>query len=391
MRAQSHIAMQHRSTLRSSSKKQSKGASVVVQDGDVRVVKLSGRLDADGTAVVWSEAFRAVGSASKGLVVDIADVDHLDGTGAVFLGQLRAVTLKGGRSFSFRGLDEGKERLLTLLDPAGLSPLEKPRRKSFFERIGESGHEVWTDIRELTAFTGKAALALVRAAKNPRLIRRKDLLSVCESAGADALPIIALIGFLLGLVLAFQSAVPMQRFGADIYVADLLGLSIVRELGPLVTCILLAGRSGSAFAAELGTMKVNEEIDALTTMGLDPATFLMVPRVLAAVIVIPALTVFFNLFALIGGGVVVMGFGYPFVTYFSRVVAATSVPDFAGGMFKALVFSILVAGIGCHRGMTTGQGAGAVGASTTSSVVGGLVLIAVADGILAVMYYSLGL
>jgi phospholipid/cholesterol/gamma-HCH transport system permease protein len=381
--------MQSQKTKHSTSRPEG-GAHIVVHEGKELRITLSGVLDIDGTAEVWAPAFTALKKTSGKVHVDIGEVLQLDGAGAIFLGGLRKRAEEEGRTIVFQGLEEGKERLLKLYDPGHLPEIEKPRRKHFFEKLGESAHDICKDVRELTAFTGKAAEAFARLVANPKLIRRKDLLAICEDAGADAVPIVALIGFLLGLVLAFQSAVPMKRFGADIYVADLLGLSIMRELGPLVTCIFFAGRSGSAFAAELGTMKLNEEIDALTTMGVDPAVFLMVPRVLAAMIVIPSLTAFFNLFAMIGGAVVVTSFGYPLITYYSRVVESTSVLDFSGGMFKALVFSILVAGIGCHRGMTTGQSAGAVGASTTSSVVGGLVLIALADGVLAVMYYFLG-
>jgi phospholipid/cholesterol/gamma-HCH transport system permease protein len=255
--------------------------------------------------------------------------------------------------------------------------------------VGWAAATFWRDFRDLVTFVGAAGRAFAGAVLRPDRIRWKDTLAVAESAGANALPIVALIGTLMGLIMAFQSAIPLRRFGADIYIADMLGISMVRELGALVTAILLAGRSGSAFAAEIGTMKVNEEIDALTTMGLNPLGFLAVPRVLAAMAVTPLLTMFFNLFALAGGAVVVMGFGYSFTTYTQRVLASVTLGDVAGGLFKAFVFSILVAGIGCHRGLSTGTGARAVGASTTSSVVSGLVLIAVADGIMAVLFYML--
>ena len=173
--------------------------------------------------------------------------------------------------------------------------------------------------------------------------------------------------------------------------ADLLGISVLRELGPLMAAILLAARSGSAFAAELGTMKVNEEIDALTTMGLEPVRFLVVPRVIAAVAVVPVLAMLMNIFCLIGGAIVMLSLNFPLITYVNRVVAAVGLADFLGGIFKALVFGVIVAGVGCLRGLQTGTGAGAVGESTTSAVVSGIILIAITDGVFAVLFYIVGL
>jgi phospholipid/cholesterol/gamma-HCH transport system permease protein len=183
----------------------------------------------------------------------------------------------------------------------------------------------------------------------------------------------------------------MRRFGADIFVANLIGLGMLREMGPLITAIILAGRSGSAFAAELGTMKVREEIDALTTMGLQPVRFLVLPRVLGAVVVTPLLTVFANLFGLIGGAVVMRSLGFPLITYVNQIQSAVTVSDLLGGLVKSLAYGIVVAAIGCLRGLQTKTGASAVGQATTSAVVSGIVLIAIVDGIFAVVFYALGL
>jgi phospholipid/cholesterol/gamma-HCH transport system permease protein len=216
-------------------------------------------------------------------------------------------------------------------------------------------------------------------------------LLAAENAGVNALPIVALISFLIGLIMAFQSAIPMSQFGAEIYVADLVALSMLRELGPLMTAIILAGRSGSAFAAELGTMKVNEEIDALTTMGLDPVRFLVVTRVIAAVVMMPLLTLFSNLMGLAGGAIVFLSFDFPLVTYVQEVLSAVKMGDLLSGLAKAFVFGILVAGIGCLRGLQTRTGASAVGLSTTRAVVSGIVLIVLADGVFSVVFYYLGI
>jgi phospholipid/cholesterol/gamma-HCH transport system permease protein len=258
------------------------------------------------------------------------------------------------------------------------------------EQLGRAARDQAAELRTAVAFTGELVLALARALRVPGSIRWKDALLVAERAGNGALPIVLLVGFLLGLILSFQSAIPMRRFGAEIFVADLLGISMLRELGPLMASILLTARSGSAFAAEIGTMKVNEEVDALRTMGLEPVSFLVVPRVLAAVACVPVLTMFLNLAALIGGAVVLGSLGYPLVTFVNRVTYMTTIGDMVGGLAKALAFGLIVAAVGCMRGLGTKTGAGAVGESTTSAVVSGIILIAVADGVFAVIFYVMG-
>lgn len=355
-------------------------------------LSLSGRLNAEGVAAVWDKALDAVGSSTPS-TLDLSGVEYLDGAGAALVIELQIQSIRQGRTLERSGLKQEFASQLESFQPEKLaeSGPKEPEKHPLPEDVGRAAYAFWKDFRELITFVGAAAQAFVAAVLQPHRIRWKDTIHIMETAGANALPIVALIGSLMGLIMAFQSAIPLKRFGADIYIADMLGIAMVRELGALVTAILLAGRSGSAFAAEIGTMKVNEEINALTTMGLNPLSFLAIPRVLAAMAVTPLLTMFFNLFALAGGSVVVMSFGYSFTTYSQRVFSSVTLSDMVGGLFKALIFSILVAGIGCHRGLSTGTGARAVGDSTTSSVVSGLVLIAVADGIMAVTFYVLGI
>ncbi|MFW6255811.1 MAG: MlaE family ABC transporter permease, partial [Candidatus Sumerlaeota bacterium] len=200
-----------------------------------------------------------------------------------------------------------------------------------------------------------------------------------------------LIGFLMGLIMSFQAAIPLRQFGADIFVADLIALSMLRELGPLMTAIILAGRTGSAFAAELGTMQINEEIDALKTMGLPPVRFLVVTRVTGATFVTPLLTLFANLAGLIGGAVVLLSLGFPLITYYRQAFGAVDLVDLTGGLAKSVVFGFLVSAIGCLRGLQTKSGATSVGHSTTRAVVSAIILIALADGVFAVVYYYLGI
>lgn len=359
-----------------------------------RVLSILGRLDSETTGAIWRRAMSlTAGEQAGALVVDASGLEYCDGAGVSLLVALRQQQREAGGSFTLRGLREEFGQLLELSEPSEAEGAEEPppRRDSFIEGLGRATLQILADIRVLVVFVGELTVMLGRAARNPRRVRFKDVIVVAERAGIGAIPIIALIGFLLGLILAFQSAIPMQRFGAEIFVADLLGISVLRELGPLMAAILLTARSGSAFAAELGTMKVNEEIDALSTMGLEPVRFLVVPRVIAAVTVVPVLAMLMNIFCLIGGAIVMLSLDFPLITYVNRVVAAVGLADFLGGMFKALIFGIIVAGVGCLRGLQTGTGAGAVGESTTSSVVSGIILIAITDGVFAVLFYIVGL
>jgi len=276
-------------------------------------------------------------------------------------------------------------------DPGDLARLEsrRPPKTNLAEDVGRAIVGFWEDIRSLISFVGELVSALGRAALDPKSVRWRDVVRIAETAGVNALPIVALVSFLMGVIMAFQGAISLRRFGADIFVANLVGLAMLRELGPLMTAIILAGRSGSAFAAELGTMKVREEIDALKTMGLDPVRFLVVTRVTAAVVMMPLLTVFADLLGLVGGAVVMRSFGIPVITFYHQVQYQVTYGSFVGGLVKSFVFGILVAAIGCLRGLQTTTGASAVGESTTRAVVSGIVLIVVTDGIFSVVFYYL--
>ena len=351
----------------------------------------TGQLDAATTGTVWRRAETTVKNAkAKDVVVDASGIDYCDGAGIALLVHLRNLQNNAGGTLQIDGLRPEFASLLDDFVPASLAePTSRRSRRGVVEEIGEAVVEIWRDIQILVSFVGELSVALVRAVMNPRTIRWRDALAVAEAAGVNALPIVALIAFLMGLIMAFQAASPLRQFGAELFIANLVGLSILRELGPLMTAIVLAGRSGSAFAAELGTMKVREEIDALKTMGLDPVRFLILPRLIAAVAMTPLLTIFADLIGLLGGAVVMRSLGFPLVTYFHQIQYAVSYGSLIGGLVKAFVFGILVAGIGCLRGLQTKSGATAVGESTTSAVVSGIILIAITDGIFSVIYYYL--
>jgi len=361
------------------------------RDGTLKLT-IGGRLDAETTGTIWRRAVETVQSQnSRDVIVDASGIEYCDGAGIALLVQLREAQNRKGAKFEISGLRPEFTDLLH--DSASNFPTEikrKSQRESIAEEIGHNTVEVWRDIQALVSFVGELSVGLVHALLHPRSVRWRDALTIAEAAGVNALPIVALVSFLMGLIMAFQAAIPLRQFGAQLFIANLIGLSMLRELGPLMTAVILAGRSGSAFAAELGTMKVREEIDALKTMGLDPVRFLIVTRVIAAVCMTPLLTIFADLMGLIGGFVVMRSLGFPLVTYYHQVQYAVSYGSLVGGLVKSFVFGILVAGIGCLRGLQTGTGATAVGQSTTSAVVSGIVLITITDGIFALVYYYLG-
>lgn len=234
-------------------------------------------------------------------------------------------------------------------------------------------------------YLGEVFVALCGFVLRPWKLRWKDCALAFERASFDALPVVSGIGFLLGLILAFQSAAALRMFGVEVYVADLLAIGLFRELGPIVTAIVLAGRSGSAFAAEIGTMKVDEELDALSTMGLDPVGFLAVPKIVAATAAMPVLTIFAELAGLAGGALVLELLGVPAAAFWRHVVSSAGAFAIAFGLAKATLFGFLVAVVGCGAGISTRNTSDGVGVAATSAVVGGIVAIAVSDGILAVL------
>jgi len=360
--------------------------------GALRLV-VEGQLDVDGAGEVWREAIAAAqDAADTGLVVDASGVRYCDTAGAALLIAIEREHGTAGGTFALEGLRDEYAQLIELLRPSESAAREKrAKRTSFLADLGHAAVRLGSDLRALVTFTGELTVFLLRTVRHPSELRVRDAVAIADRAGIGAVPIVSLVGFLLGLILAFQGAIPMRRFGAEIFIADLLGISMLRELGPLMAAILLTARSGSAFAAEIGTMKVNEEIDALSTMGLEPVRFLVVPRVLAAVAVVPALTVLTSAFALLGGLAVFVQLGFPPVTFANRIIESVTFGDVVGGLAKAVVFGVIVAAIGCLRGLQTGNGAQAVGASTTSAVVSGITFIAITDGIFAVVFYVLGI
>lgn len=212
-----------------------------------------------------------------------------------------------------------------------------------------------------------------------------ETLGVATEAGANAVPIVMLIGFLMGVIIAFEIGLVARQFGAVIFVVDGVGVAMLRELGALMTAIVFAGRTGAAFAAQIGTQKVNEEVNAILTFGLEPVHFLVLPRLLASILVMPLLTVIADLVGLFGGALVLTGFGISFTQFYTHLLGAVGAGDFLFGIFKAAIFGLTIAAIGCERGLKTGAGATSVGLAATSAVVTSIVWIVVLDGIFTVL------
>ncbi len=363
-----------------------------LSQGDGRRLVFEGTLDAASLGQIWPRAVRVLEEhRPQNLIVDAAGVTYCDGAGVGLLVELRRLQEDRGGSIEIEGLAEKTKRLLEPFSRVGYEAPEEGKRRSAPEEIGAVTVSMGRDLVNLIAFTGELVAALLHAVLHLRQIRWRDALLTAERTGVNALPIVALISFLMGLIMGFQSAVAMRPYGADIYVPSLVAIIVIRELGPLMTAIILAGRTGSAFAAELGTMTVNEEIDALTTMGIDPVKHLVVSRVCAAVLMTPLLTIYANVWGLVGGAVVFLSSGYSLVTYSQQVMTAISLSTLLGGLAKTLVFGFVVGGVGCLRGLETLRGASAVGVSTTRAVVAGIFLIILTDCVFSVTYYFLGI
>ena len=264
--------------------------------------------------------------------------------------------------------------------------MKKSRSPGVFVRIGEATLGYFSDMKYQISFVGSVCLSLIHVCLHPRSFRTDDTFLYMQRTGVDALPIVALISFLMGLIMAFMSSVQLEQFGANIYVASLVSLAMTRELGPIMTAIIVAGRSGSAFAAEIGTMKITEEVDALFTMGFDPVRFLVVPKLVAAVVMVPILTLFSDLFAMAGGLLVgVLMLDLTANSYIAQTVKTLTLFDVSWGILKSGVFGLLIAGIGCLRGFQVQGGAASVGKATTSAVVSSIFLIILSDSIFSVI------
>ena len=398
-------------------------------DGGRTALVFSGRLNASGAGGLWSTVIRAAtGARGRELRFDLTAVEAFDMAGAALL---LAAERAHGTPTEVTGANPHATDLLSRARRAGAGAAAASTAEGDAEgqsqgqagRPGPTtpqttrltqkhtaqqapGRTLWRDqwqtifpvaaatlelLANGVAFMGEVLVAVLRLPARRRMLPLGDLLRYADQAGVRALPLVMLLGFLMGTILAFQSVVPMRPYGADLFVANLVTISLLRELGALLSAVILAGRTGSAFAAEIGTMKVNQELDALVTMGLDPMTMLVLPRLIAVMLVLPALALVLDISGLAGMTAVMHGFGFPLVTIMHQVQGSATITDLFGGLFKAVCFGAAIAAIGCRAGLSTGHGPRAVGLSATAAVVGAIISTIVLDGVLAVMFYRLDL
>jgi phospholipid/cholesterol/gamma-HCH transport system permease protein len=323
------------------------------------------------------------------LAIDLEQVTYFDDFGTLVLSEVEKAFENGdsGITISDPNCVADNSVSFTEFDRIGNpSAVTIEKAEHIFEKIGGSAIIHADSIKGMVSFLGSVFIALLKIISHPRSLRVGDTILIMEKTGVNALPIVAMISFLLGLVIAFMSSLQLQQFGANIYVASLVAIGMVSELGPIMTAIVVSGRSGSAFAAEIGTMKISEEIDALTTMGFDPISFLALPRVIASMIVVPILTLLSNIFAILGGLTVgVFLLDLTFTSYISQSLDSLTLFEIFWGLMKSFVFAVLISMVGCLRGFQAKGGADAVGNAATSAVVSGVFLIILFDSFFAVL------
>ncbi|MDR0533164.1 MAG: ABC transporter permease [Verrucomicrobiales bacterium] len=354
---------------------------ILNDSADLLELKISGSLNAGGVAELWTPTTQKIAQAGKNIRVDASAVNLCDSTGAVFLRDLQRLAVSGGHQFQIDNLRPEFAKTLEIFPIDSIVPKKNGVRRSpnLVITVGEATWNLIEDLRNQIIFLGQLSAALYHVMLHPRQLHVKKILQIFQAAAVEGLPIVGLISLLTGLIIASQSVGPLRTYGADIHVIYLVSLIMFRELGPIMTAILLAGRTGSAFAAEIGTMKVNEELDALKTMGLDPVRFLVVERVIAGFWAMPFLTIYSMLLGSGAAFIVMLGNGYSLSALYVELTTYCNVTDVMEGMLKSFFFGVLVTGVGCLRGIQTRAGASSVGISTTRAVVSSIILIIASD------------
>ena len=314
-----------------------------------------------------------------------------DSSAATFLASLLRHCQGLGIDVDTSGLPSGLARLVALAFAVpARAPAPEPPRGGYVESVGAAALALWRDFPAMVEFAGEVVLSLGRLLRGKARFRRSDLWYLIEDAGVRALPVVSLISFLVGTILAYMGAIQLALFGAEIYIADLVGVGVVREVAALMTGIILAGRTGASYAAQLGTMQVNEEIDAFRTLGVSPIDYLVLPRVVALVTMVPLLTLYAGMVGILAGALVATTvFNVGPYEYFNQTLSALTLAHVQVGLFKGTVYGALVAFAGCLRGMQCGRSAQAVGEATTRAVVLGIVLITVFACVITVVFQKL--
>lgn len=363
----------------------------ITPDRTAQVI-LHGRLNAQTVAGCWDDLQKLRLAAIGKIEVDATGLSFCDSAGLALLHYLNLRKIAPQAPVSVIGLEPGLNKLFLGFTPADYAAFHRTLRNrhlSLPEEVGNTVRQLITDLREQVEFLGGVTRKLPLTILDRKRMRWAEVRRVFESAGANAVPIVSLVSILVGLIIAFESAQPLAQFGAQIYVANMIGLVMVRELGPLLAAILLAGRSASAFAAELGTMKVNEELNALETFGLDPMRFLVVQRITAGILLTPLLTFYATFMGVLGGVVITIGLGFPLSLILHQLSSSVHLSDVALGAAKGIVFGAIFSAVGCMRGLQTRQGPSAVGVSTTRAVVTSILLIIIADAMFSILFFFL--
>ena len=369
----------------------SKAAYQLVSSKDGAIgIQFIGRIDHHVAADLLQDLLAEIRSrAPNRVAVDLNRITYFDDFGVLVLSELRNHLDEKQIPFNLIQPPPKVAEVITLTnfeDPTACRLITPKKADNLILRLGTGAIKEAYNIRYLSSFLGSVFLCLLHVCLHPKALRLNDTITLMQKIGVDALPIVGLISFLLGLIMAFVSSLQLAQFGASIFVASLVALAMVSELGPIMTAIVVAGRSGSAFAAELGTMRISDEIDALFTMGISPTLFLVVPRLVAAIIVVPLLTLFSDLFAILGGLVIsVSMLDLTIGTYVTQTIKALTFFEFWWGLMKSIVFAGLITWIGCLRGFQVRGGASEVGNAATSAVVSGIFLIILFDSIFAVI------
>ena len=366
----------------------------MINEGSI-ALHLTGKMGASNAARLIQELSTIIKDRNpSSLTVDLKEVSYMDDFGVLVLMELRNRMIDKRGQFFLENTNSEIEKTLSILNFADLGKRislgRRKDRQKLLVRFGGAAIRHAGDVKYLISFFGSVFVEMIHVLVHPKSLRRDDAILAMQNTGVDALPIVGLISFLMGLIMAFMSSAQLQQFGANIYVASLVGLAMVRELGPLMTGIIVAGRSGSAYASEIGTMKISDEIDALFTMGFPPTRFLVIPKMVATVIVVPLLTLFSDLFAILGGLLVgVFMLDLTASGYIAQTIKTLYLFDIFWGFLKSGVFAMIITWIGCLRGFQVRGGAASVGEATTSAVVSGIFLIVVANSGFAVIYHYL--
>lgn len=358
-------------------------------DGDCLTITLPERLESKTINPFWQACMNAQKVTNpKKLTLDASHTQYCDGTGIALLTELKQKQTANNSDCDILNLDTKFQTLLEQIVAKHKTTPKPPANDPFFTTVGKRYTSAMLSFKLNIGFIGEFFYLFCKQICNPRLFRWRTFWEQIETIGPNAFPIAALLGFILGLILAFQALVGLQRYGATIYVINLVTLSLSRELAALMAAIILAGRTASAFAAEIGTMKINQEIDALKSLGIGTVDYLVLPRVVAGILMMPLLTLFLLFFGIIGCYCVMVDQGYSFSIFLHQVVTSFKPFDVWMGLLKALVFGAIIASIGCIHGLKTQNHAVAVGESTTKAVVSSIVMLAIADGILTIIFYQ---